>query len=239
MKTFQKPLTQGEEADCIRLLREGSQEEARRAKGVLIERNLRLVAHIAKKYQNAGEDMEDLISIGCIGLIKAIDTFDNKKGRLATYACRCIDNELLMLLRGKKKISREVSLFEPIGQDKEGNEIHLVDVIEQQQPDIVENMERMGNIRKLFDLMDDTLTEREREILILRYGLYGTREATQSEIGRALGISRSYPSVIIGIKLGKPLYGLQLYPYFYTLFTQPKLPKYILPQTTVLVYRYF
>ncbi len=203
MKTFQKPLTQGEEADCIRLLREGSQEEARRAKGVLIERNLRLVAHIAKKYQNAGEDMEDLISIGCIGLIKAIDTFDNKKGRLATYACRCIDNELLMLLRGKKKISREVSLFEPIGQDKEGNEIHLVDVIEQQQPDIVENMERMGNIRKLFDLMDDTLTEREREILILRYGLYGTREATQSEIGRALGISRSYVSRIEKKALGK------------------------------------
>lgn len=196
LKTFQKPLTQGEETECIRLLREGSEEEARRAKGILIERNLRLVAHIAKKYQNAGEDMEDLISIGCIGLIKAIDTFDNKKGRLATYACRCIDNELLMLLRGKKKISREVSLFEPIGQDKEGNEIHLVDVIEQQQPDIVENMERMGNIRKLFDLMDDTLTKREREILILRYGLYGNREATQSEIGRALGISRSYVSRI-------------------------------------------
>ena len=177
-------------------MREGPEEEARRAKGILIERNLRLVAHIAKKYQNAGEDMEDLISIGCIGLIKAIDTFDNKKGRLATYACRCIDNEFLMLLRGKKKISREVSLFEPIGQDKEGNEIHLVDVIEQQQPDIVENMERMGNIRKLFDLMDGTLTEREREILILRYGLYGNREATQSEIGRALGISRSYVSRI-------------------------------------------
>lgn len=196
MKTFQKPLTQEEEAECIRLLREGSEEEARRAKGILIERNLRLVAHIAKKYQNAGEDMEDLISIGCIGLIKAIDTFDNKKGRLATYACRCIDNELLMLLRGKKKISREVSLFEPIGQDKEGNEIHLVDVIEQQQLDIVDNMERMGNIRKLFDLMDDTLAEREREILILRYGLYGNREATQSEIGKILGISRSYVSRI-------------------------------------------
>lgn len=196
MKTFQKPLTQGEEAECIRLLRQGSEDEARRAKGILIERNLRLVAHIAKKYQNAGEDMEDLISIGCIGLIKAIDTFDNKKGRLATYACRCIDNEFLMLLRGKKKISREVSLFEPIGQDKEGNEIHLVDVIEQQQPDIVENMELMGNIRKLFDLMEGTLTEREREILILRYGLYGNKEATQIEIGRALGISRSYVSRI-------------------------------------------
>ena len=238
MKTFQKPLTQGEEAEYIRLLREGTPAESRGAKGILIERNLRLVAHIAKKYQNSDEDMEDLISIGCIGLIKAIDTFDDRKGRLATYACRCIDNELLMLLRGKKKISREVSLFEPIGQDKEGNEIHLMDVIEQQQPDIIESMELSGNIRKLFVLMEENLTDREREILVMRYGLRGKKETTQSEIGAMLGISRSYPSVIIGIKLGKPLYGLQLYPYFYTLFTQPKLPKHILPQTTILVYRY-
>lgn len=196
MKTFQKPLTQGEEAGYIRLLREGSPEEVKRAKEILIVRNLRLVAHVAKKYQNAEEDMEDLISIGCIGLIKAIDTFDDKKGRLATYACRCIDNELLMLLRGKKKLSREVSLFEPIGQDKEGNEIHLVDVIEQQQPDIVEDMERAGNVKRLLGLMEETLTDRERQILVLRYGLCGHREATQSEIGKLLGISRSYVSRI-------------------------------------------
>lgn len=196
MKTFLKPLTSAEEAEQCRLLREGTPAEARRAKEILIERNLRLVAHIAKKYQNAEEDMEDLISIGCIGLIKAIDTFDDKKGRLATYACRCIDNELLMLLRGKKKTSREVSLFEPIGQDKEGNEIHLVDVIEQQQPDIIENMELSGNIRKLFLLLDETLTEREKEILVLRYGLNGGPEATQSQIGAKLGISRSYVSRI-------------------------------------------
>lgn len=196
MKTFQKPLTSGEEAEQCRLLREGTPEEARRAKEILIERNLRLVAHIAKKYQNADEDMEDLISIGCIGLIKAIDTFDDKKGRLATYACRCIDNELLMLLRGKKKTSREVSLFEPIGQDKEGNEIHLVDIIEQQQPDIIESMELSGNIRKLFSLLDETLTQREREILVMRYGLNGMPEATQSQIGERLGISRSYVSRI-------------------------------------------
>lgn len=196
MKTFLKPLTSAEEAEQCRLLREGTPAEARRAKEILIERNLRLVAHIAKKYQNAEEDMEDLISIGCIGLIKAIDTFDDKKGRLATYACRCIDNELLMLLRGKKKTSREVSLFEPIGQDKEGNEIHLVDVIEQQQPDIIESMELSGNIRKLFLLLDETLTEREKEILILRYGLNGAPEATQSQIGAKLGISRSYVSRI-------------------------------------------
>lgn len=196
MKTFQKPLTSEEEAEYIRQLREGTGEESRRAKEILIERNLRLVAHIAKKYQNVDEDMEDLISIGCIGLIKAVDTFDAGKGRLATYACRCIDNELLMLLRGKKKISREVSLFEPIGQDKEGNEIHLVDVIEQQQPDIVDRMEMVNNIRLLLKLIDECLTGREKEILILRYGLGGMPEATQSEIGVRLGISRSYVSRI-------------------------------------------
>lgn len=196
LKTFQKPLTRGEEAEYVRLLREGSGEEAKRAKEILIERNLRLVAYIAKKYQNAGEDMEDLISIGCIGLIKAIDTFDTNKGKLVTYACRCIDNELLMLLRGKKKVSREVSLFEPIGQDKEGNEIRLVDVLEQQQPDVVENLQRLKDIRRLFGLMDEVLTDREREILTLRYGLRGDNEATQSEIGKLLGISRSYVSRI-------------------------------------------
>ncbi len=203
MKTFQKPLTSEEEAEYIRLLREGIGEESRRAKEILIERNLRLVAHIAKKYQNVDEDMEDLISIGCIGLIKAVDTFDAGKGRLATYACRCIDNELLMLLRGKKKISREVSLFEPIGQDKEGNEIHLMDVIEQQQPDIVDRMETVNNIRTLLKLIDECLTEREREILILRYGLGGMPEATQSDIGVKLGISRSYVSRIEKKALGK------------------------------------
>lgn len=196
MKTFQKPLTQGEEAEYVRLLREGTAEQAKQAKNILIERNMRLVAHVAKKYQNADEDMDDLISIGCIGLIKAVDTFDDRKGRLATYACRCIDNELLMLLRGKRKTSREVSLFEPIGQDKEGNEIHLMDVMEQQQPDILENMELSANIRKLFLLMEEALTPRERDILTMRYGLNGRREATQNEIGAEMGISRSYVSRI-------------------------------------------
>lgn len=196
MKTFQKPLTSGEEAEYIRLLKEGTREEAKQAKEILIERNLRLVAHIAKKYQNVDEEMEDLISVGCIGLIKAIDTFDAGKGRLATYACRCIDNELLMLLRSKKKTSREVSLFEPIGQDKEGNEIHLVDVIEQQQPDIIESMELGKNVRKLQELIEKCLNEREKQIVIMRYGLQGKQEATQSEIGELLGISRSYVSRI-------------------------------------------
>ena len=196
MKTFQKPLTSGEEVEYIRLLREGTPEEAKWAKEILIERNMRLVAHIAKKYQNVDEEMEDLISIGCIGLIKAIDTFDAGKGRLATYACRCIDNELLMLLRSKKKTSKEVSLYEPIGQDREGNEIHLLDVIEQQQPDVVENMVLSGNLKKLFRLIEECLNEREREILILRYGLNGQKEITQNEIGERMGISRSYVSRI-------------------------------------------
>lgn len=196
MKTFQRPLTSGEEAEYIRLLKEGAGEEARQAKAILIERNMRLVAHIVKKYQNVDEDMEDLISIGCIGLIKAVDTFDAGKGRLATYACRCIDNELLMLLRSKKKTSKEVSIFEPIGQDKEGNEIRLLDVIEQQQPDIIENMELVGNIRKLFSLMEKCLTEREQQILMMRYGLNGYAETTQNQIGELLGISRSYVSRI-------------------------------------------
>lgn len=203
MKTFQKPLTSGEEAEYVRLLKEGNEEEARKAKAVLIERNLRLVAHVAKKYQNVDEDMEDLISIGCIGLIKAIDSFDAGKGRLATYACRCIDNELLMLLRSKKKTSREVSLFEPIGQDKEGNEIHLVDVIEQQQTDVVESLELSNNIKKLQKLLDDCLSPREKEIIVYRYGLGGRQEITQSEIGAKLGISRSYVSRIEKKALGK------------------------------------
>lgn len=196
MQTFQKPLTSGEEAYYLRLLREGSAEEARQAKSILVERNLRLVAHVAKKYQNVDENMEDLISIGCIGLIKAVDTFDAGKGRLATYACRCIDNELLMLLRTKKKTSKEVSLFEPIGQDKEGNEICLVDVIEQQQMDAVEGMELQNNIQKLFLYLDECLSDRERQIILLRYGLCGRKAMTQNEIGVMLGISRSYVSRI-------------------------------------------
>lgn len=196
MKTFQKPLTSREEAEYIRILKEGDCEQAKKAKDILIERNLRLVAYVAKRYQNVDEDMEDLISIGCIGLIKAVDTFDAGKGRLATYACRCIDNELLMLLRSKKKTSKEVSLFEPIGQDKEGNEIHLMDVIENQQMDIIDCMELQGNIKKLFEFMESILTKREKEIIILRYGLDGGKEETQNEIGDKLQISRSYVSRI-------------------------------------------
>ena len=143
MQTFQKPLSETEEAYYLRMLREGDEAQAKEARRILIERNLRLVAHIAKKYQNVEEEPEDLISIGTIGLIKAVSTFDDTKGsRLATYAARCIDNELLMLLRAKKKTSKEVSLYEPLGTDKEGNEINLLDMTVSEQLDVVEQMSK-------------------------------------------------------------------------------------------------
>ncbi|MCX4340756.1 MAG: RNA polymerase sporulation sigma factor SigK [Lachnospiraceae bacterium] len=196
MKTFSQPLSAKEEAVCLGRLKTGSERERGEAKRILIERNLRLVAHIARKYQNVDEDMEDLISIGTIGLIKAIDSFDAGKGKLSTYASRCIDNELLMLLRAKKKTSREISLYEPIGTDREGNEINLLDVIEQEQTDVVDRMEVQDRLARLKGLIGERLTDREREIITLRYGLGGRREITQREIGHRLGISRSYVSRI-------------------------------------------
>lgn len=196
MKTFSQPLSAKDEAVYLGRLKTGSERERGEAKGILIERNLRLVAHIAKKYQNVDEDMEDLISIGTIGLIKAIDSFDAGKGKLSTYASRCIDNELLMLLRAKKKTSREVSLYEPIGTDREGNEISLLDIIEQDQVDVVDRMEAEDKLKRLKGLVTDRLSDREREIIMMRYGLLGGREITQREIGRRLGISRSYVSRI-------------------------------------------
>ncbi len=196
MKTFSQPLSAKDEAVYLGRLKTGSERERGEAKGILVERNLRLVAHIAKKYQNVDEDMEDLISIGTIGLIKAIDSFDAGKGKLSTYASRCIDNELLMLLRAKKKTSREVSLYEPIGTDREGNEISLLDVIEQDQVDVVDRMEVEDKLHRLTDLIADRLSDREREIIMLRYGLGSGREITQREIGHRLGLSRSYVSRI-------------------------------------------
>ena len=188
--SFPKPLTAREEREYLQRAAQGDLE----ARNVLIERNLRLVAHIMKKYYTQTSDQEDLISIGCIGLIKAVNSFDSGKGRLATYACRCIDNELLMMLRSRKKLSREVSLYEPIGQDKEGNAIHLLDVIEEKQKDIVEDMELGRNIRRLFSALDHCLSDREYRILVMRYGLRGQKEHTQQEVGDILGISRSYVS---------------------------------------------
>ena len=197
MKTFLKPLSKEEERECLEALKGSDGVKAREAKQKLIERNLRLVAHIAKKYQNVDEDMEDLISIGTIGLIKAVDSFDSaKNSKLATYAARCIDNELLMMLRSKKKTSREVSLYEPIGTDREGNEISLLDVTAQEMPDIVERLELEQSLGKLAGMIDSLLTEREKEIICLRYGLLGGEEVTQREIGKKLDISRSYVSRI-------------------------------------------
>ena len=210
MKTFQQPLTAKEEAIYLHQLKTGDETSRREAKEILVERNLRLVAHIVKKYQNVDEDIEDLISIGTIGLIKAVDSFDAGKGKLSTYASRCIDNELLMLLRAKKKTSREVSLHEPIGTDKEGNEINLLDIIEQEQVDVVERMETEERIDRLPGLIQVKLNARERQIIMLRYGLADGREVTQREIGRILGISRSYVSRIEKKALEKLRAGYEL-----------------------------
>ena len=189
------PLNAEEEKYYLEKMKEGSLESKNTQ--YLIERNLRLVAHISRKYQNGEEDMEDLISIGTIGLIKAIATFNYERGnRLATYAARCIDNELLMYFRGKKKTSREVSLYEPIGTDKEGNQINLMDVVESTDRDIFEVIELKGNTRKVYEAIPKVLNSREREIIEWRYGLYNRKPVTQREIADKLGISRSYVSRI-------------------------------------------
>jgi len=193
LKTFQNPLTSAEEQEYLRLYKENNNLEA---KNILIERNLRLVAHIVKKYQGT-EELSDLISIGTIGLIKAINTFDSDKGnRLATYAARCIDNELLMMLRSKKKTSREISLYEPIGNDSEGNEINLLDILESNEKDIYEQISLKEDTQNLYKYFTKVLTPREQTIIKLRYGLFGAPETTQKDIASALGISRSYVSRI-------------------------------------------
>ena len=193
MKSFQSPLSTLEEKQYLEQLKNGSEQ----AKSVLIERNLRLVAHIARKYQGAQEDMEDLISIGTIGLIKAVSTYNLEKGsRLGTYDARCIENELLMYFRSKKKTARDVSLYEPIGTDKEGNQIKLLDIVESGEPELWERVVEKKNILRLYELLPKVLDERESWIIRRRYGLYNTKPATQREIAKGLGISRSYVSRI-------------------------------------------
>lgn len=193
MKTFLSPLTPEQESDCLARVKNGDLE----AKKELILHNMRLVAHVAKKYQNSEEDMEDLISIGTIGLMKAIATYREDYGsRLATYAARCIDNELLMHFRAKKKSAKDVSLYEPIGTDKEGNQIHLLDVVESVEPDIVEQMEKERLITRMLALIPEALSQREYEIVCMRYGLFGVKAMTQREIASGIGISRSYVSRI-------------------------------------------
>ncbi len=197
MQTFQKPLSEEEELYYLEMLKAGDTEKNKEARQILIERNLRLVAHVVKKYQNVNEDVEDLISIGTIGLIKAISSYDASKGsRLATYAARCIDNELLMMLRMRKKSAKDISLYEPIGTDKEGNEISLLDVTLCNQEDFVQELSKREDIQKIRELVETLLPPREKEIITLRYGFYGGEELTQREIGKRLGISRSYVSRI-------------------------------------------
>ena len=193
MKTFLSPLTMEQESECLKKMKNGDLE----ARNELIERNMRLVAHVAKKYQSPEDEMGDLISIGTIGLIKAVETYkEDYGGRLATYAARCIDNELLMHFRAKKKTSKEVSLYEPIGTDKEGNQIQLLDVVVSEDEDVVELLEQDRKVRRLNEIIPQTLSGRELFIIINRYGLYGKKTMTQREIARKLGISRSYVSRI-------------------------------------------
>ena len=193
MKSFPPPLSPDEEQYYLQRYLEGDLE----AKHILVEHNLRLVAHIIKKYQHLEEDAEDLISIGTIGLIKAIITFNpEKNNRLGTYAARCIENEILMMLRSKKKFSKEVSLYEPIGTDRDGNEIQLFDIIETEDADIQTKIFLKDDIRLLYEKLESVLSPRERLVLKMRYGLYNEEEYTQREIAKQLGISRSYVSRI-------------------------------------------
>ncbi len=200
MKTFLPPLGIQEERKVLKEMQGGSLE----ARNTLIVHNMRLVAHIAKKYQNADEDMEEMISIGTIGLIKAVTTFQADKGsRLSTYAARCIDNELLMHLRNRRKVSREVSIYEPIGTDKEGNQINFMDIIESEEPDVIEIMDKNNKISRLKKMLPEILTDRELEIIVLRYGLKDDEPVTQKQIAGRMGISRSYVSRIEKKALGK------------------------------------
>lgn len=193
MKSFPAPLTSSEEKYYFQKYTEGDLQ----AKHILIEHNLRLVAHVIKKYQSSDDDIEDLISIGTIGLIKSVMTFNSEKGnRLAAYASKCIDNEILMYLRSKKKTNKEVSLYEPLGIDKEGNEIQLYDIIETNEDDASDRIVLKQNIQKLYEELESLLTPRERLVLKMRYGLYNGEEYIQREVARQLGISRSYVSRI-------------------------------------------
>ena len=167
------------------------------ARNILVEYNLRLVAHIVKKYQTGNRSTEDLISIGTIGLIKAINTYDTDKGsKLVTYASRCIENELLMRLRQERKEAREISLYEPIGTDREGNEISLMDVIRIDEENVLLNVITSESLRNINDLFTEILDDREQQVIALRYGLYDNQELTQKEISNLLHISRSYVSRI-------------------------------------------
>ena len=193
MQTFHHPLSPEEESYYLHKAKAGDLS----ARNILVEYNLRLVAHIVKKYQTGNRSTEDLISIGTIGLIKAINTYDTDKGsKLVTYASRCIENELLMRLRQERKEVREISLYEPIGTDREGNEISLMDVIRIDEENVLLNVITSESLRNINDLFTEILDDREQQVIALRYGLYDNQELTQKEISNLLHISRSYVSRI-------------------------------------------
>ena len=193
MQSFPQTLSAAQETVYLRQYQNGDMH----ARDILIERNLRLVAHIVKKYMNSGKETDEMISVGIVGLVKAVNTYNFEKcSRLATYAARCIDNELLMLMRGDRKLSREVSLYDPIGTDKEGNEITLLSILEHEDEDIIDQLDKKQSLRKLSKILSKVLTPREYFVVIRRYGLYGHHETTQRELAEQLNISRSYVSRI-------------------------------------------
>ena len=190
---FPEPLTGEEEKMYLQQMKNGDSE----ARNVLIERNLRLVAHVVKKYSNTKFDQDDLISIGTIGLIKGINTFNvNKGSKLSTYVSRCIDNEILMYLRSTKKLNAEVYLNEPIGKDKDDNVVTLQEVLENDERNIEDEVDLKMKIKKLYHKIGEILKDREKTIIELRFGLGGIKPKTQHEIAEMMGISRSYVSRI-------------------------------------------
>ena len=190
---FPEPLSLEEEKMYLEKLRDGNEE----ARNILIEHNLRLVAHVAKKYSNTNIDQDDLISIGTIGLIKGINTYNlDKNFKLATYVARCIENEILMFLRSTKKLGAEVYLNEPIGKDKDDNVVTLQEVLENDEKNIEDEVDLRFKIKKMYDKIKNILKDREKTIIELRFGLNGDEPKTQHEIASQLGISRSYVSRI-------------------------------------------
>ncbi len=191
-KTFPDPISKEEENELVIKMKNNDKE----ARNKLIEHNLRLVAHIVKKYDSKKVDIDDLISIGTIGLIKAIDTFSDKNGaKLTTYAARCIENEILMHFRSDKKNAKNISINESVGFDKEGNEISIMDILKTPDPDYISDIDLKDKVLLLYEYVN-ILTEREKQIIIKRYGLYNTKIYTQKEIAKEFNISRSYVSRI-------------------------------------------
>lgn len=186
---FPEPLTVEEEKKYLEEYKNGNEE----ARNILIEKNLRLVAHVCKKYANSNVSGDDLISIGTIGLIKGINSFNVERGvKLATYVSKCIDNEILMYLRSTKKLGAEVYLNEPIGKDKDNNEVTLIEVLENNEKNIEDEIDLKIKVKKLYEKMVEVLKDREKLIIELRYGLGGKKPKTQNQIAKMMGISRSY-----------------------------------------------